>query len=233
MSHNCGFLKSFKVRLKVESQASTLNSHVSRGNVLVNPRGMCWLTSHFLIGKKCLLFMMLVGVRKSMWKRWTSVIHYFSRQAFFIQEVQQIQLQANPIFCVTVDQNVSCAHLPHPVNEDGFTIFLDCITQPLDCINAMKLCIFFVLLQTFINVEQTLQKLHVWYCSWFFIDENSAACYWARYWLKLFVKWERVQLCSLSFFVWEESNFSLKKNVMLTWNKCQRLLKPSSLRTAS
>lgn len=36
----------------------------------------------------------------------------FLPQAFFAQEVQQIQLQANLIFCITIDQNVSCAHLP-------------------------------------------------------------------------------------------------------------------------
>lgn len=47
-----------------------------------------------------------------MWKRWTRLNTLFLPQAFFTQEVQQLQLQANLIFCITIDQNVSCAHLP-------------------------------------------------------------------------------------------------------------------------
>ena len=46
------------------------------------PGEMCWLTpEHFLIGKKCLLFMMLVGVRKKVCENaGQGVIHYFSHR---------------------------------------------------------------------------------------------------------------------------------------------------------
>ena len=64
----------FEVRPKVELQASTLNSHASQGNVLVNPRA-------FPRRKKCLLFMMLVRVRKKVCgNAGQGLIHYFSHR---------------------------------------------------------------------------------------------------------------------------------------------------------